>query len=105
MKKVTPRQVEEAEKELDGCPWCDVRPRILVMDDEGNPKGHFDDDRAIEYMEDPWSGLSFGLDHSYREAGAEHCPFAGYPGEPLGSMRYDSLEALVKGWNTRKGMK
>lgn len=105
MDKVTPRQVEEAEKKFDGCPWCGVKPRILVMDDEGNPKGHFDDDRAIEYMEDPWSGLSFGLDHSYREAGAENCLLAGCPGEPVGSMRYDSLEALVKGWNTRKGMK
>ena len=103
MKKVTPKQVEEAEKKLDGCPWCGVRPRILVMDEEGNPKGHSDDDRAIEYMEDPWSGLSFGLDHSYREAGAENCPIATHPGENLGLL-YDSLEALVRNWNTRKGM-
>jgi hypothetical protein len=102
MKKAAPRQVENAEKRLDGCPWCGVKPRILVMDEEGNPKGHFDDDRAIEYLEDPWSGLSFGLDHSYMDDGVENCPLASCPGEPLWSMKYDSLESLVRSWNTRK---
>lgn len=102
MKKVTPRQVWNAEKKLDGCPWCGVKPRILVMDDEGNTKGHFDDDRAIEYMENPWSGLSFALYHNYKQHGTDHCPIVSHPGEHIGCMHYYSLRDLVKDWNTRK---
>lgn len=105
MNKVTPRQVEAAEKKLVGCPWCKVKPRIVVMDEEGNPKGHFDDDCVAEYMDDPWSGLSFSLDHNYKQKGTAHCPIVCHPGEHVGSMHYYSLAALVKDWNTRKGMK
>lgn len=103
MKKVTPRQIENAEKKLDGCPWCDVKPRIVVRDEEGNPKGYFEDDKTAEYLLDPWSGLRFSLAHDYCQSGAEDCPIATHPGENLGSGLYGSLSALVKDWNTRKG--
>ena len=102
MKKVTPRQIENAEKRLDGCPWCGVRPRIAVCDDEGNLKGYFEDDKAAEYLLDPWSGLGFKLAHDYEQPGAENCPIATHPDESLGSGVYWSLSALVKDWNTRK---
>lgn len=103
--KTTPSQVEKAEKKLDGCPWCNVKPRILVQDEEGNPKGFFDSDCAIEYLDDTWSGLSFGLYHDYKTKGAEHCPIANHPGEHLGSYSYNTLAALVRAWNKRKAKK
>ena len=105
MKKVTVRQVKNAEKKLDGCPWCGIKPRIVIKDEEGNPHGHIDNDMAVEYLEDPWSGLSFSLDHSYEKPGTDHCPIVNHPGEELGAMHYYDLNALVKDWNTRKGMK
>ena len=105
MKKVTPKQVEEAEKKLIGCPWCKVKPRIIIKDEEGNPKGYFFDDQAIEYLASPWSGLSFSLEHDYEQKGTSHCPIVTHPGEEIGAMHYYSLAALVKDWNTRKGMK
>lgn len=102
MKKVTPKQVEEAEKKLAGCPWCGMKPRIVVHDEEGNPKGYFEDDEAAEYLLDPWSGLRFSLAHDYGQPGAKDCPIDTHPGEILGSRLYGSLSALVNDWNTRK---
>lgn len=80
------------DKRLKPCPFCGKVPLIYVCDDEGNI--HTD-----EYMDDPYSGLTFGLCHE--ESDGQICPIAHYEGEILGTVLYDSIDELVECWNVR----
>jgi hypothetical protein len=77
---------------LKPCPFCGGVAKILVSDDEGN-------DRNEEYEQDPWSGLSFKIAHTFD--GNESCPIATHLGETIGSILYDSREELIERWNLR----
>lgn len=78
---------------LKPCPFCGGEVTLQVTDDEGN---HRDED----YMNDPWSGLSFALYHDYDDN--EECPIATHYGEILGTVLYDSEEEVIKAWNNRQ---
>ncbi|RKS87285.1 hypothetical protein DES39_0505 [Orbus hercynius] len=74
------------------CPFCGGKAHIAVCDAEGNP--HDD-----SYENDPWSGLSYTLMHSFIEN--ELCPIAHFEDTTLGTTLYDSREELIKAWNER----
>ena len=76
---------------LKPCPFCKGSVNILVCDGEGNI--HDEDG----YEENPWSGLSFALEHTH-EANPD-CPIAHYDGEHLGVYLYDSREEAIDAWN------
>ena len=96
------RKLIAAEESLVPCPFCKDLPRIGVHDDEGNFKGFAEDDRAREYLDDTWSGLSFrlwhpskcpvGTDDPHRSMG-----FGGY------NFQYPTAEAAAEHWNKRAG--
>lgn len=80
---------------LKPCPFCGGRVNVVVSDDEGN-------DRCDNYERDPWSGLSYKLNHTYEEN--EDCPVATHSREEGGSLGvylYDNREEAVRAWNTR----
>lgn len=79
-------------EELKPCPFCGGVAKILVSDDEGN-------DRNEEYENDPWSGLSFKIAHTFDEN--KDCPIATHEGETIGAFLYGSREGLIKSWNKR----
>lgn len=77
------------------CPFCGGKASVTISDDEGN-------DRDEEYENDPWSGLSFKLNHTYDQN--KECPIASYSreeGGTLGVYLYGSREEAIKAWNTR----
>lgn len=83
--------------ELLPCPFCGVVPRIVVCDEEGNiheEKG---------YEEHPWSGLYYGIDHSF--VGAEDrgclCPVSNEIGDVVGNILYEDKQVLIDSWNDR----
>ncbi|MEK3955836.1 hypothetical protein [Psychrobacillus sp. FSL K6-1464] len=79
-------------EELKPCPFCGGIAKILVSDDEGN-------DRNEEYEQEPWSGLSFKIVHTFD--GNESCPIATHIGETIGSILYDNRKELIGRWNLR----
>ena len=85
---------ELVEKDLLPCPFCGVVPKICICDDEGNI-------RDENYLNDSFSGLSFGIEHTLAQEGAEYCPIATYKGEGIGAILYDSVDELVRYWNRR----
>lgn len=80
---------------LDKCPFCGGSAYIGVYDDEGNP--HDED-----YIDDPWSGLTFGVRHDHEDN--EDCPIAlyGCDSAHMGVYRWDTPEEAAEAWNTRK---
>ena len=84
--------VEKAEARLEPCPFCGQSVEIGICDDEGNPH-----DR--EYLDDPWSGLSFGITHMKDEECLLNC--RGDDDEFVGSRLFKSLDDLVRAWNHR----
>ena len=81
---------------LKTCPFCNGEVELKVSDDEGNS-------RPDEYENDPWSGLTFRLDHP-REKNKD-CPIAHYEDEIMGTYLYESREEATEAWNNRKGDK
>ena len=86
-------EVKFMEGLLDTCPFCGKRVEIAIRDDEGNP-------RDLDYLQDPWSGLSFSISHRENK----DCILNADPSdwEYVGHMLYDNLAELVDAWNTRK---
>lgn len=79
------------------CPFCGIVPRIVVCDDEGDI--HEEDG----YEEHPWSGLTYGIDHSF--IGAEDrgavCPISNEIGDIVGGILYENKQDLIESWNDR----
>ncbi|KIL46959.1 hypothetical protein KP77_25280 [Jeotgalibacillus alimentarius] len=78
---------------LKPCPFCGGEVLIQVSDDEGNM-------RSDDYESDPWSGLSFALNHPNTRNNPV-CPIANHDGEILGTLLYESRSELIKYWNMR----
>jgi len=80
---------------LKPCPFCGGVAHLSISDDEGN-------DRDEEYENDPWSGLSFKIQHNHDDN--KGCPIASYSAEEGGSIGvylYESREEATQAWNTR----
>ena len=92
-RKYTLADIRELNGKFAPCPFCGERPRIVFSDDEGNWKDQDDE----EYLQDPWSGLSFRIAHPARE-----CPVAtddrDYH-ESTYNWVYNSPEEAVEDWN------
>lgn len=96
MKNITIEDIKNAEKKLLPCPFCGVKPQIIICDDEGNIKRN-----PEEYLEEQWSGLSFSLIHPKDEK--HFCPVATEKDDDivLGNYLYDSLDEIIEKWNKR----
>ena len=79
---------------LKPCPFCGGKASLAVSDDEGNM-------RDEEYEKDPWSGLSYTIQHV--EEDNDGCPIANFKGEMVGTLLYDDREEATEAWNSRKG--
>ena len=78
---------------LKPCPFCGGESNLTISDGEGNK-------RDAEYENDPWSGLSFRIQHTYEENIG--CPIAKYEeDEAMGVYLYDSREEAIQTWNKR----
>lgn len=75
---------------LKPCPFCGEIPKILICDEEGNVHNE-------EYINHPYSGLSFALTHTNYE-----CPVGVEEDEILGCVLYETIDELEKAWNNRK---
>lgn len=80
--------------ELLPCPFCGGKVSLLICDDEGNVHDE-------EYEKDPWSGLSYKLEHTTNDDSSNECPIATDEGEGLGGWSYDTREEAVEAWNNR----
>lgn len=90
------REVNKQEY-LKPCPFCGGEVYLNISDDEGNC-------RDGDYESDPWSGLTYTIQHNYEDN--KKCPIASYSREEggmLGVHLYESREEAMEYWNTRKG--
>ena len=60
MRKITLDDIRKAEESMGQCPFCGDKANIIFTDDEGNYK----DQDSSEYLDDPWSGLAFWIQHN-----------------------------------------
>lgn len=92
MKHFTLEDIRKAEEGFIPCPFCGKKPTIVFSDDEGNWK----DQDTEEYLDDPWSGLRFMIEHD-----SKGCPIEPYESDPGKTFNnwYDSPKAAVKDWN------
>ena len=96
MKNITMEDVRNVEAKLLPCPFCGIKPKIIICDDEGNIKRN-----PEEYIADPWSGLSFALIHPMDKG--QHCPVETDKDDciVLGNCLYGSLDEIIEMWNRR----
>jgi len=82
-------------EELKACPFCGGSVKIVLCDDEGNL-------RNIEYLDDPYSGVSYGLQHDCKNA-SDDCPIADYASDDsiMGRFLYDTEQEATEAWNRR----
>lgn len=82
------------------CPFCGHNARIIFTDDEDNYK----DQDSSEYLDDPWSGLAFWIQHNDND-----CPIATgsvttktswYENEHY-CWGYDTPQEAAEAWNKR----
>lgn len=71
------------------CPFCEKRPTIVILDDEGNI-------HDAEYEDNPWSGLRYGIQHLSKE-----CLIGQHDDEEHFHWSWDSREAAILDWNGR----
>lgn len=85
--------MKDKQTKLHVCPFCkkDV-VYIGVHDDEGNYKGRI----GCEYESDPWSALTYGIQH---EGWGECILCTDGDNETLGGLVFDTLEEAVDEWN------
>jgi len=94
MKTYTKQDIINAMKKLHPCPFCGTVPKIIITDDEGNP-------RNTDYLNDTWSGIAFGIRHDV----VKECPIS-FDSEddadciPMGNRLYDTPDVLVETWNS-----
>ena len=94
MKTYTKQDIINAMKKLHPCPFCGTVPKIIITDDEGNP-------RNTDYLNDTWSGIAFGIRHDV----VKECPIS-FGNEddadciPMGNRLYNTPDELVETWNS-----
>ena len=95
--RITLDDIRKAEESMDYCPFCGGNAKIVFTDDEGNHKCQDD----TEYLDDPWSGLAFWIQHNVKD-----CPIS--TGDDSGSWDeehycwgYDTPQEAADAWNTR----
>lgn len=93
MTKYTLNDIRRIEKQFIPCPFCGQKPTIIFTDDEGNWK----DQQSEEYLDDPWSGLSFSICHDNEDCPISPCEMD--CGFPIYGAYYDSPEEAVNDWN------
>jgi len=76
------------------CPFCGGNVRLQLCDDEGNF-------REDDYLNDPWSGVSYALTHVYPDVMRQDCPITHDDGEMVGAWLYDTPEEAELFWNQR----
>lgn len=75
------------------CPCCKKDAVFIsVYDDEGNWHGEL----GCEYQSNPWSGLSFGIEHP---EGWGECLLCSED-DPMGGILFETEEAARKAWNS-----
>ncbi len=96
MKDITMEDVKSVEAKLLPCPFCGIKPKIIICDDEGNIKRN-----PGEYIKEQWSGLSFALIHPIGKE--QCCPIATDEDDDivLGNYLYGSLDEIIEMWNRR----
>lgn len=76
--------------ELKPCPFCGIRPIIQICDEEGNYRNE-------DYLNDPWSGISYQIRHCGQDVEDADCPILMEDGPYL----YNKREDAVNAWNKR----
>ncbi|MBO5969877.1 MAG: hypothetical protein J6S14_15425 [Clostridia bacterium] len=71
------------------CPFCGGDFYAHICDDEGNIHGQ-------DYLEDPWSGLSYMIVHNQATGAHEDCPMMN-----MYDVFYDTLESAEEWLNRR----
>lgn len=101
---ISRKRILATEKKLSGikCPFCGKGFRIIVKDDEGNRKGHVDDDIADQYLDEQWSGISFGVEHDSDGCPIDTGPYEDYAGY---ATCYYTPEAIIKAFSKRSKQK
>lgn len=74
------------------CPFCGGSFAAYICDDEGNRKNE-------DYLDDPWSGVSFEIVHTTELGAHADCPMRDMYG-----VSYDTLEEAEE-WLNKRSLK